>query len=382
VGLSPSYNLQDSSGGSTAHQTSLSGVGQINLFNGFRDVAGLRRAELTAEQRRLLLLDQQTALLINVAETYYQVLRDESAVRVLEVSIQYQEARVRDTTARVRLGVASLLDLAQSRSELAATRVSLTQARTDAANARAALAYLIGVGRVLGPLTDAFSVPSPLPGLGLFQAIAAEQRADLLAARYAVRAARQNVAVAFGQYYPSVSFSLDYLLFRDPDVGGLWSLGLSGNVPIFSAGRIEADVRAAWSQYRQASLAESNTRRQIAQQVEQAYHNLAGSTRQLGDLAEEVDAARQSLELAERSYQLGSATNLDVLSAQSTLQNAQRQLADERFAEKTFYLDLLRQVGQLNLKTPAELPPTTQPATGPASLPAYPQRIGAKTGAF
>ena len=72
VNLVPSYFVQDKSSGTssssgtgassggTSGKTTRFDVpvnGQINLFNGFRDVANLRSAEATIEQRRLDLLD-------------------------------------------------------------------------------------------------------------------------------------------------------------------------------------------------------------------------------------------------------------------------------------------------------------------------------------
>src|SRR5690606_32792989 len=73
ISLSPTYFFQDKvSGGSNGtnarnERFDAPVAGNWNAFNGFRDVANRRRAGATAEQRRDLLLDLQTSLLLDVA---------------------------------------------------------------------------------------------------------------------------------------------------------------------------------------------------------------------------------------------------------------------------------------------------------------------------
>ena len=293
ISVAPNYSLNDNGVGGTADSTTVTGSGQgmggtsdsttvtgsgqMNIFNGGQDLANLRQAAATIEQRRELPLDEQAKLLLNVVSTYHEIMKNERQARVYEVSIKYQEERVRDTEARVRLGAAKPLNMAQSRSELAATRVSLTQSMLDASNGRTTLAYLIGLPAVENALSDDLTIPDAPGDLAPFMGTALKSRRDLEAARHATEAARQSVTAAFAQYYPSVSVNFDYLLYHHPDEGGLWSGAISANIPIFSAGRIEADVRTAWSQYRQAGLHEADLRKQIVMEVRQAYENLAGS---------------------------------------------------------------------------------------------------------
>ena len=73
-------------------------VGSINLFRAGADLANLRAAEANIEARRLLLLDLQSSTLLNVAETYFAVLRAERSVAVLGNSLQLQEARLSDVS--------------------------------------------------------------------------------------------------------------------------------------------------------------------------------------------------------------------------------------------------------------------------------------------
>ena len=270
-------------------------------------------------------------------------------LRVYESSVNFKNEKVRDQQARLNLGAVKPLDLATSQSDLASTEVSLTQAKTDAANARSALARLMGVEIVRGQLVDAFIPPEMLTTLEDWQHRAKSQRQDLLAATKAKESARLLVEGAIREYFPTVSINFNYFLYNDPTSSQVWTNGLSASVPIFSALSIEADVRSAWSVYRQSGLTESQTRRQVTDDVNEGYRNLSNSREKIKELEVEVSAAKKAADLAERSYQLGSESNLDRLTQQDNYLSAELTLVSERFTEKSSYLDLLRVVGELNL---------------------------------
>jgi len=404
ITLVPSYSIADDdddgggrrvSGGSTAdpnellNRSSLStGDGRLdvplnanlNVFRGFRDVANIRRARADIDRFRALLLDLKATVLLDVASTYYQVLRSESTVRVLESSSQIQDARVTEMRARDRVGSARKLDVAQAEAQAANTRAQLAAARADVRNARVLLAFLADAPVADAPLVDRLVVPEVPVDADAAMERATAARQDLVAARAAVRAATQNVAAAFGQYYPSISVNFNYYLSRQSNPeDSLWNTLVSLNLPIFTAGRIRSDVRTAMSQLRQAELNEQYLRRQIRQQVLTAIENLNASARRLVELRIAVDAAQQALDVAEGNYAAGTGIYLERLVAQDQQLNAQLQLASEEYNQKLQYLNLLRVIGELR-RPPEEsvaatgpstrvIPPTQPAATQPATQP-------------
>lgn len=350
------------------HSFTLPVGAQMNLFNGFRDVAAMRAAAANINQRRAILLDLQSSVLLNVAQTYYLVLRAERSVEVLRNSLRVQEERVKYVQAQLTVGRARPLDVAQSQAQAAGSRVLLVQAQSDARNGRTQLAFLTGASVQDSPFVDAFDLPAALPPLPQVQTTAHALRQDLQAARSAAAAARQEVEVAVGAYWPTVSLAADYFLNQQsPRTQLEWDGILNASIPIFSAGLIEANVRAAWSGYRQAKLTESLTSRQVSQDVELAYQNIQASDERMASLRTQVASAREALRLAEGLNRAGQGIYLDVLTAQDSLQSAQLNLSNEEFNRKIFYLNLVRVSGQLSTRVPGE--PTTRPATAPTTLP-------------
>ena len=361
VSLAPRYVFRERTGGggggdeddrggsSSDHRTFDLPVGSTaNLFNGFSDLARLRNARLTIAQRRALLLDFQEQLLLDVAQVFYQVLRSEESVRVLENSLQVQEERLRDVRGRQGAGVVRPLDVAQVEAQASQTRVSLFAARSDVVNGRSVLAFLTAADVANSPLVEEFEAPVITYTREQLRAIGAERRRDLQAAVAATKAARQLVEAAIGQYYPSVTVDLNVFLYRESTPSDRdWEGLLRANIPLFAAGLIHADVRTAWSEFRQASLNESLTRRQVIQEVDIAHQDLTATARRVAEARTQLKAAEQAFTQADRSNEIGFATNLERLIAQDQLLTAQLQYVSQQFARKVSYLNLLRATGSL-----------------------------------
>lgn len=343
--------------GNTLHRLQAPVVGNMNLS--YYNVEGLKGAEMTVVQQKQLLIDAQATVLLNVAQTYYQILISTRQEAVLQNSLALQVARLRDVEGRYGSHLALDLEVSQTRSDEAATRVLLTQTSNDLRNGRRTLAILIGSSPVDGPLADESLPPENLAPVSSYVDRALARRQDLLAAQAAVKASRYAVDAAISEYYPSVSLSAAGFLYEENYTNASkWNGILAANLPIFSAGTIKADVRAAWSRLRQAALFESYLHREIEQGVRIAYDNLVTSGTELTELQYEVgastDAYRQSVQLEKN----GLAIPLDVLTAQDTLLNAQLQYTNEAFSRTVFYLDLIRAVGDLNPRTPLGLRPS------------------------
>jgi outer membrane protein TolC len=354
IGLGPSYSLQDSyktmpllSPPNQHHTWDVPFTGQLNVFNGFRDVANLRRAAAGIDRQQALLQDLQESLLLEVAQTYYQILRDEQVAQVLKNSVLVQEKRVADIQARQKVGLAKALDVSQTQAQASGTRVSQIRAQTQGTNGRSVLAFLIGQPLVTGPLTDQYPLPNTRQPLTFYLDQAVGNRNDFHAAQAAVRAAQEILQSALREYLPSITLNANYFAHREVLPRDLdWTAMIQGNVPIFTGGRIEANIRTAYSVLRQAKLSESHLRRQIEQQVRVTYENLQSSQLRLTELKVELTAADEAYKQATESYLVGLATNLDQLIAQDRQLSAQVQLTSEEYNQKIFYLDLLRSAGR------------------------------------
>ena len=216
-------------------------------------------------------------------------------------------------------------------------------------NSRYALALLIGASAVNGSLTDQLQLPQQSASEEDLIDAARQNREDLKATRAQIEASVNLLREAWSQYFPSVSLNFQYFLSRQSFPSEVdWTSTLQFNFPVFSAGLIHEDVRTAWSLLRQSLLAHSYLQRQIEQQVKTALENLQNMKTQVHDIKVQVEAARQFKQRADYAYNAGTAVNLDRLIAENQLLQARLDLTQAEMAEKVFYLDLLREIGQFN----------------------------------
>jgi outer membrane protein TolC len=365
------FRRQRASGFSGNEVTNVSVPGRINVFRGFSDKYKFDAANLTIQERKSLLKDFQQQLLLYVAVTYYQVLQAESSAKVLSQSLELQTARVRDVRAREQAGLARLLDVAQTQAQVSATQVALIQALNAAKNGRSLLGYLMGQEIGKSPLMDELTPAQRMPDLLAFQMSGAQCREDLRAILNQIQARRKLVEVEVGRYYPSVTLNFEAFLFKqsEPTVSR-WLALVELNMPIFTAGVIEADVKIAWSEFRKSVLTEANLRRKIMSDIQTSYDDVNDASQSIEQLRVQENAAQLALNQSSAAYKVGLATNLEQLIAQDQLLSAQLGINNTEYDRKLFYLTLWRNCGQsiprlIDRKGQAQFEyPATQPGTG------------------
>jgi outer membrane protein len=367
TGSSSGSTLSTGSGSKQYISTSVPLAGSANIFSGFRDVSTLQANQFNVKSQKLTLDNLQATVLLETAQTYYNVLLAERSVDVLSHSVSYQDALVNDQRARYSAGIAQPLDVAQSEAQAAATRAQLVTAQDSVQTNRAMLTFMTNAAVDNAALVDRLHVPRDVLSIDDAVRVAERERLDILAAAEQIRVQQQNLQAAIGEYYPSISLDVNYYLHRDTFPTNVeWAGLITASVPIFSAGEIRADVRNAMSLLRTATYTEWQLIRQVRENVRIDWDNLSASRRRIVELETEVAASQEALRQAVERYRVGLAINLDVLNAETQLLSAQLSLAQEQINFKVYYLDLLRDMGRLPLPKSAlsmSSGPTSKPTT-------------------
>lgn len=333
-----------------------------------KDLYAVSSAAKTSAQRKALLLDLQQTILLQVAQTYYGILQAEQSVRTLQTSVATQEARVQMMQHRLAQGMARRVDLLQSQADAASARVQLTDAQDQVARGRAALATLLGVPAVDGPLDDRFTPPNQVDSPEQLLATARAHRQDLLAAAHAVNASAEAVKSAWGEYAPTIGLNLNTFLYRESfPQDSWWTAIITVNLPLFEEPRIHSDVRSAYARLRQNVDRARYTNQQVTENVRVGYADFIASRQRIKDLQTQAKSAQDAYDAATRAFTAGTATNLDVLTAQDTALSAQLRLDDERYNLKLTYLALLRATGVLDRAAIDQIAAHTAETTAPAA---------------
>lgn len=288
------------------------------------------------------------SLQAQLAQSYFQ-LRVADAERVLlERAVVAYGKSVELTGNRYRAGIATRADVAQARALLATTRAQLI----DTGIARAQLEHAIAV--LIGKAPADFSLPADVPepasadapvvapealllgGIAppaippALPAQLLERRPDVAAAERRVAAANAQIGVARAAYFPTLMLNASggYRGTEWTDLISLphrfWSIGPALALTLFDGGARRAlgdqavaayDAQAA--SYRQSVL-------DALQEVEDNLVALRVLAEEAQAQAESVQAAHESLRLITNQYKAGTATFLNVLSAQTSALGAER----------------------------------------------------------
>lgn len=276
------------------------------------------------------------SLVAEVANAYFSVRALEERADFARRTAATREEGLRVISRRLEAGVANRLDMLQAESALETARADAAALARQAANARHALAVLIGEPATLagpsGKGLDDLPLPPVLPP-GLASSVLLN-RPDVLQAEQNLVSANANIGAARAAFFPQVtlvgnagvaSSQLDDL-FKGSSRA--WSFIPSISIPLFSGGRDVANL----------DLAKARNVIAVAQYekaIQQAFAEVADVLSDQAYLAEQFAAqerlvARQTerLRLAEARYNAGLIGFLDVLDAQREQYGAQQTLIE------------------------------------------------------
>jgi outer membrane protein TolC len=305
------------------------------LLRGFgRSVTrrGLNAAELRKEdaQRLQTLSEQQVA--VDVAAAYYRVVSQQALVEVARQSLT-RARRLRDASeAKLDAGLVSQLDALRSQQLVSQSEMQLFDAQSAVEDARDQLLFLMG--RASGePIVVDGNIPRPTLdpiNLGTASAIALANRVDLKSRIAARDDADNQIRFTRNQLLPQVdvNFALTRRetapTFRD-------SFGLDGyKFATFFTIAMPVDRTAQQVEYQSALIDRDRRRReaetlerQITDNVKQVTRERERLIRNLSAAENNVDLSRREVDVAQLRYENGLSNNLDVVTAEAGLLQAE-----------------------------------------------------------
>lgn len=301
---------------------------------------GMEAAEsnvaVAVENRR----DALVTIRAEVARSYLEARSYQGQAESLAGDLETRLETLRLVESKFRAGAANELDLAMARGQADITASQLPALRSAASEAINRISVLIGESA--GPLRDrmrlTFDPDQPVPQTGDAIAVgipadAIRQRPDVRAAERAVMAAAAAVGVAEASLYPSLRItgsggfsSSDFnQWFRRDSLGGI--LGIEVSWPIFTAGRLQAQVEVRSEQADQALLSYERTVLEAIAEVETTLVAYATSMESRRRLRETVETYQSAIALAMERYQAGVDDLQALLTAERGVLEARQQLA-------------------------------------------------------
>ena len=325
---------------------------EIDLFGGLR--RGAQAAAAEGQAAEALHDGVRISVAAEAADAYFLLRGFQARIALTEAQIDTDQRLLDLVLQRQADGVATNLESAQAHALLAHARGTLPPLKTGLALQLNRLDVLMGAppGTYAAELRAAsaeYAVPAIDTGDGPAQLL--RQRPDVIAAERRVAASTARIGVAVAEYYPKVSLtallgfeSLNGApLFHSASFQPTAAAGLRWR--LFDFGRVDAEVAQAkganaeaLAEYRQSML-------RATEDVENAIVGLTELEAQYGELRDEVAANAEARDAAQRQYEAGAVSLLEVLDSDRQLLTSRDALAQVHADDARAAVEAFRALG-------------------------------------
>jgi multidrug efflux system outer membrane protein len=323
---------------------------ELDLWGRIRRATEASRAELLATEEAQLTVRQ--TLVAEVATAYLQLLELDLELEISKRSYISRTNSLGLTMSREQGGVAQMQDVYQARILVSTADASITDTQRRIEQKENELSILLGrnPGKIersspLAEQTLHAEVPPGLPSSLL------ERRPDIRAAEQQLVAANANIGEARAAFYPRITLSGFYghqtVALSDLFTGATraWQFGPSITVPLFTGGRLRANLKLTEARFQEFVLHYQQTVQEAFREVSDgliAYQR----TREFREKQQQrTEAHRGATDMANVRYQGGVTTYLEVLYNEQELFNAELGLAQAQRDERLSVVQLYRALG-------------------------------------
>ena len=314
--------------------------GSVPLFDGLKGINTVRAMKVARQKGVVDTQIAQDEVAMQTLSAYMDVVYYTEAVKIAREQLEASRKTLELVRRQETLGTKSAADVAEIESQEANYDYLLTTEENNLSLAyiklREVMNYPQGEKLEIVTNIDLDALPSAVSEQALVD-YALANNSRIAASRFATEQSRLNLAKAKGAYSPSLylyggyntSYYIDFdnkaaydpfgTQFRN-NRGGYIQVALS--IPIFNGLSARSSKRRAQNAYRSAQLEEIAVQRAVESEVSQAWQEMQGFGKQYVQGEKKVSAAQLVYDGAERKFENGLISALDLQTAANTLLQA------------------------------------------------------------
>ena len=311
-------------------------------YQAARDTMNASRANSLSTREQVILL---------VVSQYIGTLRASADVKASESRVALAQALYDQAADLQKEGVGTGIDTLRANVELQNEKQRLIEAQTQQETSLYGLSRLLNLDpRQPIELADSlsfFDTPQPDMGQSIEQALAT--RAEWKALESQIRSASHQRQAASESRLPALRFDGNwaYQGLSGPTSIPTYNYQASVNMPLFTGGRIHAEIVRADLQVQSLEQQQADLRNQIALDVKTALLNLRSARNEVEVANLGVKLAEEEVQQARDRFQAGVANNIEVISAQDSLSRANDNQIAALYRFNQARADLARATGQM-----------------------------------
>ncbi|MEM7706042.1 MAG: TolC family outer membrane protein [Pseudomonadota bacterium] len=279
-------------------------------------------------------------LMIRVSEAYFNVLTAEDALRFATAEETANARQLEQAEQRYEVGLTAITDVHEAQAAYDRARANVIVAQNSLDDSKEALRELTGVEiSAVQPLRDDYAIkPPPADPMSVWVDSATMGNPSVLSRKFAADAAYHNIRTQRAGHYPSVDLSVTYQdSTNSGDLGAFatetqdfTTLGVTLTVPVYAGGAVASRGRQAAADYDAALDQLEQEKRGVTRTTRNSYRAVLAGISQVEAFRQAVVSAQSALEATEAGFEVGTRTIVDVLLAQRTLFQAQRDFSQSR----------------------------------------------------
>jgi TolC family type I secretion outer membrane protein len=318
-----------------------------NIYDFGRTSARVGVANFNRDSYRQDLENVTSLVVLNVKQSYYDVLQSEENRRVSAETVEQFQRHLEIAKGFFEVGLKPKFDVTKAEVDLSNARLNQIRAENDLRIARVTLNNAIGMPDAPEYVLEnnlLFEKHEPVYQEALKAAY--DNRPDLHSLILRESAARQSLDLARAGHYPTLTGNAGYGYGGSEfPLGEGWNVGGSLNIPIFNGFLVENQISESKATIDVISANVESLKQQIRLEVDQAFSNLREATNRIDTTELTVRQARENLELAEGRYASGVGSPIEVTDALLALSNARTSYTSALADYQNYLASLERAMG-------------------------------------
>lgn len=324
---------------------------------------GYKQVKTSVELSEVNLRLQKQQHILQVAEAYFNVLRQQSLTTAYLQEEQALSEQLRMMNAKLREGLVARSDVSEANAQYQSAQANRISTQVQLVLAQEQLAQLIGPYQEnLAVLREDFRFQKPVPSnIGSWTELAQNQNLEILQARLQKLYSEDAKRVEQAALYPQVEAVGTYgYLKQTPETvlstnGDFDQIGVEVNWNLFTGGRTQKSIRQAGVNVQRSEAQLDAAIRKANTDVKQSYLQVETDQAKLNARKAAMQSSDIVSQASRAQYQEGLKTMVDVLLAQRNAFSAKTDYLNAKYDYLLHVLQLQASVGQLTEKELAEM---------------------------
>ncbi|WP_312331344.1 multidrug efflux outer membrane protein AbuO [Acinetobacter variabilis] len=324
---------------------------------------GYKQVKTSVELSEVNLRLQKQQHILQVAEAYFNVLRQQSLTTAYLQEEQALSEQLKMMNAKLREGLVARSDVSEANAQYQSAQANRISTQVQLVLAQEQLAQLIGPYQEnLAVLREDFQFQKPVPSnIGSWTELAQNQNLEILQARLQKRYSEDAKRVEQAALYPQVEAVGTYgYLKQTPETvlstnGEFDQIGVEVNWNLFTGGRTQKSIRQAGVNVQRSEAQLDAAIRKANTDVKQSYLQVETDEAKLNARKAAMQSSDIVSQASRAQYQEGLKTMVDVLLAQRNAFSAKTDYLNAKYDYLLHVLQLQASVGQLTEKELTEM---------------------------